>query len=377
MKIFFIRHGETEHNVAQLLAGVTDSRLTHHGILQTQRLGAHLAARNLRFTHIFSSDLQRAAMTAQAVAEAQSKRDATGPLEIIQLPQLREQDFGSSELVPYFSKRGQDSFFDRRPSVEDPGFVPKETLPRMQQRATEFLNDFILPLLATDGDDRNTVCITSHGLFLGVLWRNLHERFAPSSVTLGPDALGNKFGAAFDPVRDIGRWENTAYLEVDVSPLSVPNGMEGMLNAADQPKSSALIPRPISLPGHTMVIKATNSHQHTKGIKKTRLSNVAYDPKQRDIAGFFKKGAIESRSTPDDTEPETENNSMESGEALQSALAAELAVEGDSEAGEPSLNPMGRRNSLRNEDAVCLTSDAGEPSLNPMGGLPAKRRSGM
>lgn len=352
MKIFFIRHGETVHNVAQLIAGVTDSRLTNHGVLQTQRLGAHLAERNLRFTHFFSSDLLRAAMTAQAVADAQGKRDNEAPLQVVQVPQLREQNFGSCELMPFFSKRGQDSFFDRRSSVEESAnFVPKETVSQMQKRASEFLNDFIVPLLATDAEDYNTVCITSHGLFLGVLWLNFLERFAPSSVTLSSDVIGNNLGEAFDPFKNIGRWDNTSYLEVDVSLRVMPFGMAGVLNAADKPKVSTKKPPAVPLPCHAMVIRVINSHEHTEGIKKTRVSDTPYDPKQRDIAVFFKKASVEpTRSTDSESEPE---NSIETGEALQNALQVELAVEteksgsrGDSESSGANPRPVKRRRGM-------------------------------
>lgn len=342
MKIFFIRHGETEHNVAQLLAGVTDSRLTQHGVLQTQRLGAHLAARDLRFTHIYASDLQRAYMTAQAIADAQAKKHNTATLPIPRLSLLREQDFGSNELVPWASKRGQDSFFDRRPDVHEANFIPKEPMDVMKKRATDFLDDCILPLLATDDGqaEESTVAAVSHGLFLGVLWRDLLARFPANSVSVSPDAVGNEFGAHFSPLEHIGIWANTAFLEVEIHRRALPHGMDKILNGDDIPSAKPSSTRSDHvLSKHTLLIKTINGHAHTQGMKKIRggTGNVPHDPKQKDIVGFFKKARP------------SHENAVESGEVLETALDAEI-----------------------NADAADRTAEAdadGETKPSPMGGV--------
>jgi broad specificity phosphatase PhoE len=339
MKIFFIRHGETEHNVTQLLAGITDSRLTQHGVLQTQRLGAHLAARDLRFTHIYASDLQRAYMTAQAVADAQAKKYNTSTLPIPRLSLLREQDFGSNELVPWASKRGQDSFFDRRPDVHEPNFIPKEPMDVMKKRATDFVDDFLLPLLATDDGqpqtEEPTVAAVSHGLFLGVLWRDLLSRFPSKSVSVSPDAVGNDIGANFSPLEHIGIWANTAFLEIEIHRRAIPNRMDNLHNGDDsqsaQSSHAGSKLKSAILSDRTLIIKTINGHPHTQGMKKIRggTGNVPHDPKQKDIAGFFKK-----------VTPEHEN-AVESGEVLESALDAEINADAEAHKGhaEADLKP--------------------------------------
>ncbi|OAA69898.1 Histidine phosphatase superfamily, clade-1 [Cordyceps fumosorosea ARSEF 2679] len=69
MRLFLIRHGETVDNVAGVLAGITDSRLTLHGTVQAGMLASHLAARfpSTPVRKIFTSDLQRALLTGRAV----------------------------------------------------------------------------------------------------------------------------------------------------------------------------------------------------------------------------------------------------------------------------------------------------------------------
>lgn len=336
MKLFFIRHGETEHNVAQLLAGVTDSRLTLHGVLQTQRLGAHLTSRGVRFTHIYASDLQRAYMTAQSVADAQAKEYKTSTLPVPRLSLLREQDFGSNELVPWASKRGQDTFFDRRPDVDEPGYIPKEPMEVMRKRGTDFVDDYLVPLLATDDGQSQepTVAVVSHGLFLGVLWRDLLSRFPSHSVAVSPDAVGNNFGAHFSPIEHIGIWANTAFLEIEINHRNVPDGAAKDLHTEDtaSAQSSHTRSKPYALMNRTLVIKTINGHPHTEGMKKIRgTGNVAHDPKQKDIAGFFKKV------------PAEHENAVETGEVLEQALETELDAAAGADAGLPDTksSPMG------------------------------------
>ncbi|RVD82174.1 uncharacterized protein DFL_006608 [Arthrobotrys flagrans] len=73
MKILFIRHGETTDNLRHVYAGVTDSSLTSHGVLQTARLATHIGSTIPPLTHIFSSPLSRAKKTAEAIYEEQKK----------------------------------------------------------------------------------------------------------------------------------------------------------------------------------------------------------------------------------------------------------------------------------------------------------------
>ncbi|KAF3928566.1 hypothetical protein AA313_de0200388 [Arthrobotrys entomopaga] len=54
-------------------AGITDSSLTSHGVLQTARLASHLATSIPPVTHIFASPLSRAKKTAEAIHEEQKR----------------------------------------------------------------------------------------------------------------------------------------------------------------------------------------------------------------------------------------------------------------------------------------------------------------
>jgi len=288
MRLFLIRHGETEHNVAGLLAGVTDSILTNHGVLQTQRLGKFLAQqRRLQFSQIFASDLQRAHMTAEAIRHAQTQQwpAAGSELQVIKLDLLREQDFGSFELVPWSSKRAQDALDPRVPDATDPSFKPKETPEAMRARADAFLDDFMLPLLALDEDtNEESVAIVSHGLFLATLWRTLLSRFEPHTVSLGPAVESASVGR---PLGHMPAWTNTGYLELDIAPLVQNDSLPSIFPAVGAGNTTNVT----KLHGYRMTVRAVNEKQHLQSLKRAGggIGSATYDSRQRNLEGFFKR----------------------------------------------------------------------------------------
>lgn len=67
MRLIIIRHGESEWNRAGLYQGQADAPLSELGVRQAAALAERL--RNEPFDYIFASPLQRAALTAEAVAQ--------------------------------------------------------------------------------------------------------------------------------------------------------------------------------------------------------------------------------------------------------------------------------------------------------------------
>jgi 2,3-bisphosphoglycerate-dependent phosphoglycerate mutase len=84
-RICFIRHGETDWNVARRIQGQTDVPLNETG--RSQALAMAFNAAHHDFGAVYSSDLQRALETAKMVAERRG-------LEVNPLTQLRERHFG-------------------------------------------------------------------------------------------------------------------------------------------------------------------------------------------------------------------------------------------------------------------------------------------
>src|ERR1700690_3620193 len=88
MRLFLIRHGQTEWNNASRAQGHTDVDLDVVGKKQAAQLGERF--RGTRISCVLTSDLLRARNTAAAVA------DAAG-VELVVLPELRERAFGEWE----------------------------------------------------------------------------------------------------------------------------------------------------------------------------------------------------------------------------------------------------------------------------------------
>ena len=62
-----VRHGETDWNVERRLQGHTDISLNERGLKQAHQMAKALQAIELQFDVLYTSDLKRAAQTAQAI----------------------------------------------------------------------------------------------------------------------------------------------------------------------------------------------------------------------------------------------------------------------------------------------------------------------
>lgn len=82
-ELWFVRHGETSWNAEGRFQGHHDVSLSPQGLHQAYRVAERLAASGYFFDGLYSSDLQRAALTAKPIAEALE-------LEIQLDPRLRE-----------------------------------------------------------------------------------------------------------------------------------------------------------------------------------------------------------------------------------------------------------------------------------------------
>lgn len=90
--LWIIRHGETDWNIDRRLQGWTDIHLNQRGQAQADRLSDFLTNGFLsaKPDHIYSSDLQRAYVTAQKVA-------ARYGMDVTQIHGLRERHYGILE----------------------------------------------------------------------------------------------------------------------------------------------------------------------------------------------------------------------------------------------------------------------------------------
>ncbi len=177
MAIFVIRHGETVWNAARIVQLPT-TPLSPRGMAQAERVAERLARAGV--ARIVTSDLARAAMTAEAV------RVRTGaPVEVE--PALAERDFGDLRGTPY-----ADLSMD--PFAAD--YVPPggESWPTFHVRVARAWESVVRVATATRGN----VVVVTHGLVCRVLAERHLQ--VPGSQSLPP------------------RWENAALTEIDGAP---------------------------------------------------------------------------------------------------------------------------------------------------------------
>ena len=175
MALYLIRHGETEANAARVLQR-PDVPLSERGVAQAQRLAARLAGEGL--VRILSSDLARAAMTAEAL------RAASGA-PVVYDPLLQERNFGDLRGTPY-AELGVDPFAE--------GYAPPggESWERFHARVDDAWKRIQELATQTEGN----LAVVTHGLVCHSL--------ATRVLTLAE---------GMDPAR--GGWPNTCLTIVD------------------------------------------------------------------------------------------------------------------------------------------------------------------
>lgn len=130
MKIYFVRHGETEHNKKGVTTGHIDSPLTSEGKEEALKTSLEIP---MDFSEIYSGDLARYKQTAEILNEQLN-------IPIIYDSRLRERHFGSlenkswEEIGPELRELDKNQKYNYHPyggeSVED-----------VQNRLFSFINE--------------------------------------------------------------------------------------------------------------------------------------------------------------------------------------------------------------------------------------------
>lgn len=154
MKIYLVRHGETDWNKTYRFQGQADIPLNEYGIELAVKTAE--ALRSVPFEAAFSSPLSRAVETARILL-------GDRPLPIVMDDRLKEINFGGCEgtVVPPDVKEDPSNplyYFWRKPEK----YLPPpnaESLEELCRRSAAFLEEKILPLEKT----YKTVLIVGHG----------------------------------------------------------------------------------------------------------------------------------------------------------------------------------------------------------------------
>lgn len=149
MKLFLVRHGQTDFNAGHLTQGAMDIPLNETGKAQARELAQKIKAANLQFDAYYVSPLQRARQTAKLITGGQA--------HFVVDELLTERHFGELEGTKVdWSKVGD--ILDRRVNLSDYGIEPIKDL---LARSKTFLDK-----LKFQYPDTATILVVSHGALL-------------------------------------------------------------------------------------------------------------------------------------------------------------------------------------------------------------------
>ena len=155
-EIYLIRHTQAEGNVYHAMQGHWDGEVTALGLKQIDALAARF--REVKIDALYSSDLQRAMLTADAIRRFQ-------PLELHTLAELREINVGPWESrffadVLHEQPQEAEMFLHRAEEFYIPG---AERYGEVRSRAAAALEKI------ARGNEGKTVAVVSHGVTIRCL----------------------------------------------------------------------------------------------------------------------------------------------------------------------------------------------------------------
>lgn len=149
MKLYLVRHGQTNANAQGIVQGWLDTELNENGIAQAIEVAEHFHA---SIDAIYSSDLKRAVRTAQEF------RKHLPNVPYFEDARLRERNFGDAA-----GTHRDDHDWEQFWSVEDRSTIPSaEVILDFTKRVSEFLDelktkDYEAALIVTHGGVLNRV----------------------------------------------------------------------------------------------------------------------------------------------------------------------------------------------------------------------------
>lgn len=162
MKLYIVRHGETQWNRIGKLQGWKNSDLTEEGIKNAMKLGERL--KDVDFSHIYSSPQNRALITAKYI---KGNRD----LKIETIEGLKEMGFGlwegleNDELIKLYGD--ENYMFRNKPEEYSPN--GGETFDELFLRINNSLN-YIL-----NNSKEGNILVVSHGISIKALFAIINK----------------------------------------------------------------------------------------------------------------------------------------------------------------------------------------------------------
>ncbi|KAJ3967254.1 phosphoglycerate mutase-like protein [Lentinula raphanica] len=245
-------------------SGSPGAKLICTGMKQAIALGQWFSTKNVHFTAILSSTLDRASTTAEAILNHQPEPYPPH----IKSPLLREQHFGVAEGKPWSKRLNNGTTLEEQykqgiysnPSRRSDRFPGGESKDDLAARAERAIDELLMPyVLGATGQEPIHVAVVSHGLFIREIVGALHRREAGRERSL-------------DNFR--GHLVNTGWTRVVVE----------MKNP--QLSTNSISP---SRPDLSIRLTVNDKCEHLDNLVRQRggIGSSAHDPRQKDIRGFF------------------------------------------------------------------------------------------
>ncbi|MCS7204753.1 MAG: histidine phosphatase family protein [Leptospiraceae bacterium] len=165
LKIYLIRHGETNFNKEKRLQGGIETELNEKGIEQSNRLAKTLASEIPKVDFLFTSPQIRARQTAEILYQTFQEKQI--PIEQFEMNELlREIRCGRWEgkLINEIEKEEPELFFLVKNSVNVP-YPEGESIMDVKNRAEKFFSH----LYSLNNHSNLTTIIVSHGTYIKTL----------------------------------------------------------------------------------------------------------------------------------------------------------------------------------------------------------------
>lgn len=151
MKIYLIRHGETDCNRMGRIQGCYDCELNETGIAQAVELSKKVVCENYKFSRIYTSPLKRALHTAQIVSEAIR-------VDCVPMDNLKELNFGEWEGLTWDEVRAKyptqyEEWYENRRDTKVP----------MGESYQDMLNRNLLAIQHILNTENENIAIVTHG----------------------------------------------------------------------------------------------------------------------------------------------------------------------------------------------------------------------
>ena len=170
MKIWIARHGQTAHNKAKRMQGLTDEPLNELGLLQAKEARRKIGAQ--KFDAVYASPLDRAIVTGSIIGSVPRS-------EVIVDERLIEVNFGIYELRKYYLLGPQMTLYWNFPTI-----IPRpssvESIKSMVARSSSFLReleqkDYENVLVACHGGIMRALCGYLEDAPNGLRWHKAHN----------------------------------------------------------------------------------------------------------------------------------------------------------------------------------------------------------